>query len=266
MPVTPDSEAFLQAVREYVGPYTGQFNYNDMLFAFSDKTRFYPLAGLIDQYHRISGARVLSSGCGFGGNLVAYWDQGARLVVGLEVDPHFVRLAGIRVRPLSRAALVHYDGDRLPFADGSFDIVDSIQVLEHVEDPRHYLHEILRVMRPGAVCYIEFPNRLYPLEQHSNVPLVNWLPKSLGDALSSWMSKLPFLTPQQSSRLQVVRSISNRYVTLFAIYRLLSSDDVQLHCLPPFHPLLRLLCRVPALRFLLPNTTVRVIFRKNKHT
>jgi SAM-dependent methyltransferase len=43
-----------------------------------------------------------------------------------------------------------YDGGRIPFADGSFDVVFCKQVLEHVEDPRLVLAEVARVLAPGG--------------------------------------------------------------------------------------------------------------------
>jgi SAM-dependent methyltransferase len=43
-----------------------------------------------------------------------------------------------------------YDGGRLPFADGTFDVVFCKQVLEHVHDPRLVLGEIARVLTPGG--------------------------------------------------------------------------------------------------------------------
>jgi SAM-dependent methyltransferase len=262
MSVTPDSEEFLQGVRDFVGPYTGQFNYSDMLVAFSDKTRFYTQGCLINQYHQIQDAVILSSGCGFGGTLVAYCDLGARLAVGVEVDSQYIRLAGIRVRGFPDAAMVHYDGDHLPFADGTFDIVDSVQVLEHVDDPKLYLDEICRVMKPRAICYIEFPNRLFPFEQHCNVPLVNWLPKPMGDALASWLSQLPFLTPQQASRLEVIKTISRRYISLLTLLRLLGTDRIVIHYLGSPRPLFKHLGRVSVLKFVLPNRTIRAILEK----
>ena len=262
MSVTSDSEEFFQGVRDYVGPYTGQFNYNDMLVAFSDKTRFYQLGTLINQYRQIQGSVILSTGCGFGGTLMAYTDQGSKMAVGVEVDPDYVRLAGIRIRSQRRARIVCYDGDHLPFADASFDIVDSVHVIEHVTNPKTYLDEIRRVMRPGAVCYVEFPNRAFPFEQHSKVPLINWLPKPLGDAVASWLSRLPIISHQQAARLGSVKTISLRYISLLTLYRLLRADNIEVHYLAPPRPIFRRLSRIRPLRFVLPNRTTRVVFRK----
>lgn len=66
----------------------------------------------------------------------------------------------------------------LPFADGSFDLVHSSAVLEHVgsfHNQAKVLEECLRVARRG-VC-ITTPNRWFPIEFHTQLPLIHWLPK-----------------------------------------------------------------------------------------
>jgi SAM-dependent methyltransferase len=55
--------------------------------------------------------------------------------------------------------LVEADIDRrLPFDDASFDVVMAIEVLEHLENPRAFLREIARVLRPGAMAVVSTPN------------------------------------------------------------------------------------------------------------
>jgi ubiquinone/menaquinone biosynthesis C-methylase UbiE len=68
----------------------------------------------------------------------------------------------------------------LPFADGSFDLVHSSAVIEHVGSrvrQRQMLAECLRVARRGA-C-LTTPNRWFPVEFHTQLPLLHWLPPSL---------------------------------------------------------------------------------------
>jgi ubiquinone/menaquinone biosynthesis C-methylase UbiE len=70
------------------------------------------------------------------------------------------------------------DGRDLPFADRSFDLVHSSAVLEHVgsfENQARMVAECLRVARRG-VC-LTTPNRWFPIEFHTQLPLVHWLPK-----------------------------------------------------------------------------------------
>ncbi len=50
---------------------------------------------------------------------------------------------------------------KMPFADGSFDIVTAKHTLEHVESPMDGLREIHRVLRPGGVAFIVVPDAAY---------------------------------------------------------------------------------------------------------
>ena len=69
------------------------------------------------------------------------------------------------------------DGRDLPFADGEFDLGFSNAVVEHVaggrEGQRRFVHELCRVS--GSV-FVTTPNRWFPLEVHTLLPFVHWLP------------------------------------------------------------------------------------------
>ena len=72
---------------------------------------------------------------------------------------------------------VQADGRSLPFADGAFDLGFSNAVVEHVaggrEGQRAFVHELCRVA--GRV-FVTTPNRWFPLEVHTLLPFVHWLP------------------------------------------------------------------------------------------
>ena len=79
---------------------------------------------------------------------------------------------------------VHGDGKALPFADGSFDWVHSSAVLEHVgsaAEQAAFLAELQRVCRKGL--FVTTPNRWFPIEFHTVLPLVHWLPPARFRAL-----------------------------------------------------------------------------------
>jgi SAM-dependent methyltransferase len=66
----------------------------------------------------------------------------------------------------------------LPFADHAFDIVYSNAVLEHAgsaEQQRFFLSELCRVTRRR---FVAVPNRWFPVEHHTGLPLINYLPKA----------------------------------------------------------------------------------------
>jgi SAM-dependent methyltransferase len=80
-----------------------------------------------------------------------------RQLVGVDVD----RRALMANRSMSLKCQA--SADRLPFADGSFDLVTANMVVEHLEDPVTQFHEISRVMRPGGLLIFHTPNALgYP--------------------------------------------------------------------------------------------------------
>lgn len=54
-------------------------------------------------------------------------------------------------------------GDRLPFADGSFDLVTANMVLEHLEDPPRFFAEVFRVLDQGGRFVFVTPNRHHPI-------------------------------------------------------------------------------------------------------
>jgi SAM-dependent methyltransferase len=69
------------------------------------------------------------------------------------------------------------DGRALPFADRSFDFSHCSAVIEHVgtrADQARLLSELWRVCRKGL--FVTTPNRWFPVEFHTVVPLVHWLP------------------------------------------------------------------------------------------
>jgi SAM-dependent methyltransferase len=79
---------------------------------------------------------------------------------------------------------VRADGRDLPFANAEFDIAFSNAVVEHVaggrEGQRQFVHELCRVA--GRV-FVTTPNRRFPIEVHTLLPFVHWLPKGPRDRL-----------------------------------------------------------------------------------
>lgn len=100
------------------------------------------------------GARVLDVGCGTGANGPAL-AAGGRFVVGLDASAVPLGLAGTGER--GHAARLRGDALRLPFADGAFDLVVALDVLEHLDDDRDAARELRRVLRPGGALIVFVP-------------------------------------------------------------------------------------------------------------
>lgn len=101
------------------------------------------------------GGRVLDAGCGGGGMPLSLAEH-AREVVGIDPIDRFGQ-AGVvlaRERGLTHLHFARADGMALPFKDGTFDLVLSHAVIEHVADAPQYLRECRRVLAPGGRCYL----------------------------------------------------------------------------------------------------------------
>jgi SAM-dependent methyltransferase len=99
--------------------------------------------------------RVLDAGCGGGGMPLSLAEEAAP-VVGIDPAERFqdagVRLA--RERGVRRLHFALADGMALPFPAGTFDLVLSHAVIEHVADAGLYLRECARVLALGGHVYL----------------------------------------------------------------------------------------------------------------
>ena len=86
--------------------------------------------------------------------------------------------AGFRAR-YPRIRYVQGDACALPFADGEFDIVFSNAVIEHVGSRDRQRAMVSEALRVGRSVFITTPNRWFPVEVHTRLPLVHWLPDVL---------------------------------------------------------------------------------------
>lgn len=82
----------------------------------------------------------------------------ARKLLGLDArfSRAFLRELGVRRRP--RLELHQMDAAQIALPDASFDVVYCLSVFQHVPDPGGVLDEIVRLLRPGGVAYLELVN------------------------------------------------------------------------------------------------------------
>lgn len=103
--------------------------------------------------------------------------------IGLE-DASFLRQRHPRI------CFVRANGCELPFGDGSFEYAHSSAVLEHVGSGARqagFLREAWRVCRKGL--FVTTPNRWFPIEFHTLLPLLHWLPVGLHRKLLTRLGK-----------------------------------------------------------------------------
>jgi hypothetical protein len=114
---------------------------------------------------------------------------------------------------------VRADGRELPFADAEFDLGFSNAVVEHVaggrDGQRSFVHELCRVSRR---VFVTTPNRLFPLEVHTLLPFVQWLPAGARERVIPFDDVLDPLAPKAFAALfpYSVRVI-NTGMTLIAV-------------------------------------------------
>jgi SAM-dependent methyltransferase len=124
-----------------------------------------------------------------------------------------------------RVTAVRADGRSLPFDSGQFDIGFSNAVVEHLPDPesqRAFVGELCRVSRR---VFVTTPNRWFPIDTHTLVPLAHWLPDELRDAVYRSLRRpeglgLRLLTPTGLLRLfpaSVKPRLLRRGMTLVAV-------------------------------------------------
>ena len=90
---------------------------------------------------------VVDLGCGLGASSDAFTDAYPGVAwIGLDVPGS----PEVSARASTQRRFVTFDGERIPFADGSVDLVYCKQVLEHVSRPAPLIAEVQRVLRPGA--------------------------------------------------------------------------------------------------------------------
>ncbi len=99
------------------------------------------------------GTAIADIGCGEGSGLLLLRTIGFRRLIGVEVSVERLHRARTKLGDAVPLILAPATG-ALPFLDASVDVVVSAGVIEHTVDPRSFLSEISRVVRPGGCVVI----------------------------------------------------------------------------------------------------------------
>lgn len=142
---------------------------------------------LIDELGPFGGGRLLDVGCGNGAQTLRLLDRFSE-VVGLDVVPSHLEALQRHLTPGAHCRTVLYEGGAMPFEEGTFSAVLSIETLEHVAQEAQTLDEMYRVLTPGGVLVLSVPNKWWLFETHgarlpllpwNRVPFFSWLPQPL---------------------------------------------------------------------------------------
>jgi len=133
------------------------------------------LACLAERYLRDEGGRGLDIGCQDGA-LTDYLN--AHTKIGWEgIDPILPE-----TQRSARGAVLHSAAaDGIPYADSFFSCLLLANVFEHIPPPRRHASfvEMCRVLEPGGIIVGQIPNPYFPIEAHSRLPFMGWLPITL---------------------------------------------------------------------------------------
>jgi len=124
------------------------------------RARYYDRVGYpgpLDRYrqaiarHARSDTAVLDAGCGATMPFLREIAPRVRLAVGVDLEALRREPSG----PLGCRANV----ERLPFRNEVFDLIISMSVIEHLENPARVFREFQRLLKPGGTLIIQTPNR-----------------------------------------------------------------------------------------------------------
>lgn len=114
-----------------------------------------------DHFGQLDQVSVLDIGCGIGNyHSLLQHDVGA--LTGIDVSPESLEVARQRH---SKVDYHHYNGNKLPFEDASFDTAITICVMHHVPPSnwQAFANEMLRVLKPGGLALVFEHNPVNPL-------------------------------------------------------------------------------------------------------
>jgi SAM-dependent methyltransferase len=126
--------------------YSLQWNRFRIIRPEEDRTTFQNRTGLSES--DLAGARVLDAGCGMGRYLRVAAEAGAK-VVGIDLS-WAVRAAKEQTQESPGVAVVRGDLLRPPLAEGAFDHIYALGVLDHTPDPRAAFLALARLLKPGG--------------------------------------------------------------------------------------------------------------------
>lgn len=105
-------------------------------------------------FNKHAGERLLEVGCGMGTDLLQY-ARGGAICTGMDLTPRSIEISRHRFKLYDvPGTFLIADGEKLPFADNTFDVVYSNGVLHHTPDTAGAVEEIHRVLRPGGIAKV----------------------------------------------------------------------------------------------------------------
>lgn len=164
------------------------FEYGISYFITLKDSRNSELSELLSKYvdlHTSKGRKVLDIGCGTG-SFSAFLQEKGIDAYGIDVDTKLVQIA------FTKNILVS-DVHTLPFKDETFDAVVAFDVIEHLQNQKTAIQNMLSKTKPGGKIILLTNNRLFPFDTDTKLFFINYLPKSLATTYLRFRRKNPTL-------------------------------------------------------------------------
>lgn len=142
--------------------------------------------GPVEKMKENAHGNILDVGCGLGEHLRQL--RGCGNLFGIDVTNKTLETAR-KANP--NITFIHAPAEKMPFDNNFFDLVFSIEVVEHLKDPKIMFNEVARVLKPGGIFIFQTPN--YPIKRfYDLVYYLRGLKKSLADDPTHFTKKSSF--------------------------------------------------------------------------
>lgn len=172
-----------------------------------------------------SNMRILDLGCGSGQMFKMLGKYGK--VLGVEPSFYMLRLAP------DAAFRVCSDGVRLPFKDGTFDMITLFGVLEHIDDDTGVLKELKRVSRKNGLVFIEVPAYQFLWSSHDEA--LHHKRRYTKKSLAKKLTKMGFRVKKSG---YIFGAILPAVIALRTLKRLFGKDEIKTDGVENLPPLL----------------------------
>jgi ubiquinone/menaquinone biosynthesis C-methylase UbiE len=149
----------------------------------------------------LTGLVAVDVGCSTGFTAAALREAGAT-VIGADIDQPGLSSAHGRFADIT---FLCADGEKMPLADASVDVVVLSHIYEHVVDPDAVMAEIRRVLKHDGAAYLALGNKWQVIEPHYRLPFLSWLPRKAADAYIKRAGKADTYYEQFRSRRDLVK-------------------------------------------------------------
>lgn len=154
----------------------------------------------------LKASKILDVGCG-AGFLSNYLASEGHDVTGIDLSEESLNVARLRDKTKT-ATYLKADAYKLPFEDGSFDVITSTDFLEHVSEPKRVLDEVSRCLKPGGLFFFHTFNKT-KLAHLMVIKCLEWFVKNTPDHLH--VIDL-FITPDELKKWMSERKLETREI------------------------------------------------------